>query len=74
MTKCFTEEEVIRLCKAIKENPSLYDPAAPNFGKSLPNKLVWEKISELFIEEKNNGDATKEILKKFNGKNNIILD
>ncbi|KAI6190260.1 MADF DNA bdg domain containing protein [Aphelenchoides bicaudatus] len=48
MTKVFTEEEVIKLCKAIRAHPSLYDPDDGNFGKSLANKQVWDEIAGLF--------------------------
>ncbi|CAD5233120.1 unnamed protein product [Bursaphelenchus xylophilus] len=59
MTKLFTEEEVIQLCQAIRSHPSLYDPADPNFGKSLPNKLVWESIAKQFEKKNFTADDVK---------------
>ncbi|CAD5224422.1 unnamed protein product [Bursaphelenchus okinawaensis] len=59
MTKLFTEEEVIQLCQAIRSHPSLYDPADPNFGKSLPNKLVWENIAKQFDKKSFTADDVK---------------
>lgn len=35
MTKVFTEDEVIQLCKAIRERPSLYDPDDGNYKKVI---------------------------------------
>lgn len=51
MTKLFTESEVIKLCTAIRERPSLYDPDDPNFGKSLANKHVWDEIAAMFVHK-----------------------
>jgi hypothetical protein len=35
MTKVFTEDEVVKLCKAIQEKPSLYDPDDVNYKKVI---------------------------------------
>jgi hypothetical protein len=51
MTKLFTEAEVISLCTAIRNRPSLYDPDDPKFGKSLANKAVWDEIAAMFPDK-----------------------
>jgi hypothetical protein len=59
MTKLFTEDEVIKLCTAIRNRRSLYDPADPNFGKSLANKAVWDEISQMFAHKEFTADDVK---------------
>jgi hypothetical protein len=55
MTKIFSEDEVVKLCTSIRNRPSLYDPADPNFGKSLANKAVWDEIASMFAHKEFTG-------------------
>lgn len=65
MTKLFTEEEVIKLCNAIRSHPSLYNPADANFGKSLPNRAIWDTIAQGFEHKRFTGKLLFNLLSVF---------